>query len=116
VDIPARVDDLGNEDIPGLQVFGTLVLIPQQQTVQTGFDLGLPVSVLQQAPGGQWLYRLTVQKQAGTKAVPLELRLILPPTATILSGPPGLTSEQGSWRYDTTLTEDVVIEISFSVE
>jgi hypothetical protein len=113
--IPARIDDLGNEDIPGVQVFGTLVVIPQRQTLQTGFEFGLPSSVLQTAASNQWTYQLTVQKQAGTKAVPLGLRLFLPPMAKLLDGPPGLTLSQGFWLYNTTLAQDAVIEITFSL-
>ena len=113
--IPARTDDLGSEDIPGVQVFGTLVVIPQRQTLQTGFEFGLPGSVLQQAAPVQWIYRLTVQKQAGMKAVPLTLRLFLPATAKLLHGPPGLVTGQGFWLYNTTLTQDAMIEITFSL-
>jgi hypothetical protein len=114
--IPPRVDDLGNEDLPGIQAFGTLVVIPQRQTVQTGFEFGLPGAVLQTEAKGIWTYRLTIQKQPGIQTVPLTLRLSLPAAAKLLSGPQDLLPGDGFWSYTTTLTEDAVLEITFSVE
>ena len=113
--VPAQTDDLGSEDIPGVHVFGTLVVIPQRQTLQTGFELELPVSILQQSATHEWTYHLTIQKQAGTKPAPLALRLFLPDEAKIIHATQGLTSGQGFWFYNTTLTQDIVIEITFSM-
>ena len=113
--IPAQVDDLHSEDIPGAQVFGTLVLVRQRETVQTGFDFALPAFVLQPVKSGGWTYTLTVQKQPGTLAVPLTLKIRLPQGASLLSsslkpdetGPDGLL-------YNLKLVEDVVLKLAFA--
>ncbi len=114
-EIPAKVDNLGSEDIPGVQVFGTLVLVPQRQTIQTSFEFGLPAAVLRETSAGQWTYRLTIQKQAGVLALPLTLRVNLPPAAKMLTKTAGLVLDQNTWVYSTLLNQDVVIEISFAL-
>ncbi|MDO8753400.1 MAG: DUF4012 domain-containing protein, partial [Anaerolineales bacterium] len=42
VTIPARTDDLGDEDIPSAQVFGMMVLTPTRQSTTTEFEYALP--------------------------------------------------------------------------
>jgi len=111
---PARVDDLGNEDIPGVKVFGTFLVVPEGLTFQTEFQFELPVFVLQQSPDGKWTYRLTVQRQAGTKPLPLSLRLLLPAGATLTNSSNGFSKDQDAWVYNTAVSQDQIFEISFT--
>lgn len=111
-EIPARVDDLGNEDIPGARAFGTLLLVRQRDTVQTGFDFALPSSVLQQdSKTSTWTYHLIVQKQPGTIAVPLSLHIRLPDGAKLISSS---IKPDGDGLYTLKLLQDVVLIIEFS--
>ena len=114
-DIPARTDNLGSEDIPGAQVFGTLVVVHQQESMQTGFDFGLPAFVLHHDPtSGHWTYTLNVQKQPGTLAVPLTLRIRLPQGAKLLaSSLPPDGNAQGALTYQLKLLQDVVLTVEF---
>jgi hypothetical protein len=113
--VPARTDRLGNEDIPGVEVFGTLVVVPMGETLSTDFQLSLPVSVVQKDPQTQvWTYRLTVQKQPGTVAVPLTLRLLLPQGMQVTSASHVLHAEQDKWTLNTDLRTDLEFEIVFS--
>ncbi len=45
VDLPARVDNL-DEGIPGIQSFGTLVLVPVAATLETDFQFQIPARVV----------------------------------------------------------------------
>jgi len=114
-DIPARTDNLGSEDIPGAQVFGTLLVVHQGETLHTGFDFGLPAFVLHQDPAsGHWTYTLTVQKQPGTLAVPLTLHIRLPQGAKLVaSSLPPDGNAQGVLIYQLKLLEDVVLTVEF---
>ena len=113
--IPARTDDLGDENIPGVQVFGTFAVIRQGETLNTGFDFGLPPSVLHQnGENGAWAYTLTIQKQPGTLAVPLTLRIRLPKDASLLSSswPPDLTTDVLEYRFE--LSQDISLTVDFA--
>jgi hypothetical protein len=113
--VPARTDRLGNEDIPGVEVFGTLIVVPMGETLSTDFQLRLPASVVQKDPQTQdWTYRLTVQKQPGTVAVPMTLRLLLPQGMQVTSASHELHADQDKWTLNTDLRTDLEFEIAFS--
>jgi hypothetical protein len=112
--VPTRTDRLGSEDSPGVEVFGTLLVVPMAETLSTDFQLSLPATVVQQDPQtGSWMYRLTVQKQPGTIAVPLILRLVLPPGAEITTSSHTLQREQNTWTLTTNLRTDLDFEMTF---
>jgi len=114
IPLSARTDVLGNEGIPGVDVFGSLVLIPRGKSISTTFTLALPEAVLHQDASGVWTYRLTVQKQAGTQSVPLALRVRLPVGAKFISGSPSLVPVDDVYVYNTDLLRDVIMEIRFA--
>jgi hypothetical protein len=75
------------------------------------FDYQLPARVLERRADGQVCYRLRVQKQPGTEAVPLEVEVALPPGAELVgSQPAGLSPGQ---RVRTDLRTDREVEIVF---
>lgn len=112
--IPARVDDLGSEDIPGAQVFGTLLLVRQGETLHTSFDFALPSFVLHQDPKTKtWTYSLTVQKQPGTLSAPLTLHIRLPNGAKLLAS--SITPDADG-LYQLKLLQDVLLQIEFRVD
>ncbi len=113
-DVPAHVDQIKDEGIPGAQVFGTLVVIPQKKTIDTFFDFSLPASVIQKDPASRiWTYHLTVQKQPGTIAIPLNITLKLPNDAEVINPSAGLQQVEGDWVFATNLRQDVTLEIMF---
>ncbi|MBI5965220.1 MAG: DUF4012 domain-containing protein [Chloroflexi bacterium] len=116
IPVPAQVDLLKDDGITAVQAFGALVVIPQKNTIHTSFVFSLPSSVIQQNSASRvWTYRLTVQKQPGTIAIPLTITLRLPDKAELTNSPAGLQREQDKWVFETGLKKDVVFEIIFRV-
>lgn len=106
--VPAQVDQLGDENIPGTAVYGTLMVVPPGEHLQTRFDLYLPQYVLEQdRQASTWTYRLTVQKQPGTLAVPFSLRLLLPAGMQISVSSHELQLKDGCWILETDLRQDL---------
>lgn len=109
VDILAQVDELGSEDIPGVQVFGTLLLVRQAEALQTSFDFALPPTVLS-AKGDTRIYSLTVQKQPGTVSVPLTVRIRLPEGAKVVNSS---VTPDADGLYQFKLLQDVLLQVEF---
>ena len=104
--VPARTDFLGNENIFGVEVYGTLIVVSPGETLHTDFDLSLPQSVLEQdLQSLNWTYRLKVQKQPGTLAVPLTLRLLLPPGMQAIDSSHVFQKEEETWVLETDLRQ-----------
>lgn len=111
--IPPRTDLL-DENIPGVQAYGTLWVIPPSRIMQTMFDYRIsPNIVTFDARQQSYSYRLLVQKQPGTIAVPLTFRLRLPPDSQIIGATPPLQQEGDWWVLQTDLRQDLEVEISF---
>jgi hypothetical protein len=65
------------------------------------FDYQLPLWVLERDAEGLIHYRLRVQKQPGTEAVPLQLEVILPPDAELVEAmPAGVAAVTTNLRVD----------------
>jgi hypothetical protein len=112
--IPAKTDIL-KENIFGTQTFGTLVVVPIGQTLQTKYTYQLPAMVVSKEPDGiSYKYTLKVQKQPGTLAIPLDLHLVLPPGMTIPLPPPGFELIQGEWVSKSLLKDDLIITLVFT--
>jgi hypothetical protein len=110
----------------GKAVFASFFVLPREQETQTRFVYQLPPTALEPpAPGAtdqSWRYRLLVQKQAGTHAIPLRVTLALPPGASVESaisldgaqdGPAVQQPEPNIVVFDTTLDEDRAFEVNF---
>jgi hypothetical protein len=114
--VPARVDRLEDDGIPGAQAFGTLIVIPQGNTVKTAFDFRLPSNVLQENESSNvWTYRLFIQKQPGIITIPLTITLSLPAGSELINTPAGFQREQDDWIFSTDLKQDILLEIVFHV-
>ncbi|HUH99251.1 MAG TPA: DUF4012 domain-containing protein [Anaerolineales bacterium] len=112
--VPAQVDTL-DEEIAGVQGYGTLLVVPGGQTVETSFRFGLPPRVISSGPDPkQMTYSLKVQKQPGTLAIPLTVRIHLPAGAAILSAPAGSLVQSDNLLIKTDLTQDVELEVVFA--
>ncbi|MBI5296416.1 MAG: DUF4012 domain-containing protein [Chloroflexi bacterium] len=109
---PARVDVLA-EKIEGVQGFGTIQVVPASSSLTTEFQFLLPLSVMQVTEDGQLAYRLKVQKQPGTSAIPITIRIHLPEGAQITKMPPGATVDETGILIQTDLRLDLQIEIIY---
>ncbi|HET9911648.1 MAG TPA: DUF4012 domain-containing protein [Anaerolineales bacterium] len=112
---PARVDIL-DEEIEGVQGFGTMQVVPASNFQVTFFEFLLPTDVIQPGPeNGQWLYRLKVQKQPGTLAVPITIRIRLPGNASVIQAPAGAVVEGTNILLETNLRVDLEIEVLYQI-
>ena len=118
--ILAQVDDLTNhyvmpEIIPGVRVFGTLLVVPGGKTLETRFDFNLPPSMISSNDDGFWTYTLRVQKQPGTKAIPLDITVKLPFDSQFVGANSGGVFDEHSWHFEGALRKDVEITLFFSM-
>lgn len=113
--VPAQVDTL-EEEIAGVQAFGTLVVVPGGQAENTRFQFALPPGVVQQKAGSNsYTYSLKVQKQPGTQAVPITIRIHLPASARVTSLPAGVIQQGSDLLLDTSLRMDVLLSVEFDL-
>ncbi len=107
--------DIGPGEAGTTQVAGFFVLAPQA-THSTTLTYQLPPAALDTTRRGQVIYRLHVQKQAGTAALPFTLSLTYPAAWVVArsSAPPTSAAGQpAQWALD--LRTDLEVEIVFRV-
>jgi hypothetical protein len=113
--VPARVDKL-DETISGIQGYGTFLVVPGAQSLQTGFDFALPATVLSREDNpDRYTYRLKVQKQPGTLANPLTIRVHLPNRSHVESVNMDALVQGDDLLIETDLRRDVYLEVVFNV-
>lgn len=114
-DVPARVDEL-EEKLPGVQGFGTFLVLPGGQSLDTGFQFSLPpATLLRDKVSGAITYRLRVQKQPGTAAIPIDIKISLPDNASLLMIPVEATPRGNELTISSNLRKDVEFEVVFSI-
>lgn len=108
--------DLLDEGELGLQGFGTMLVVPGGQTLNTTMRFALPASriLLKDSATHSFTYDLTVRKQPGTLAIPLTLRIHLPNNAVLTSTSLGETAQGNNLLFQTNLNTDVYVEVIFS--
>lgn len=112
--VPPQVDIL-DEELKGIQVFGTLKVVPGGQSVTTSLQFSLPTSVLAFDPISQQItYHLRVQKQPGTHAIPLVVRIQLPAGAELRLMPNQATVNGNLVTYQGDLRTDRELEVVYS--
>lgn len=113
-DEPAQVVTLPEE--AEKSVWGTLLLVPRGESLETSFNYTLPAGVVQKTESG-WRYHLTVQKQAGTAGNRGLVVVQLPPGSRATQVSPAPTSAEGNrYVFDFTLDVDQQFEINFEPE
>jgi len=106
--------DVLDEEIEGLQAFGTLMVVPGGKSVNTGLQFSLPDSVLDVSPrSDQRTYRLDVRKQPGTRANRLTIRIHLPAGANLISVSPDALVQGRDLLIETNLRTDLRLEVVF---
>lgn len=116
--VPARVDPLDPEfeEIDDVQGFGTLLVVPFKQSLSTSFTFALPARVISSGTGNrEKSYTLKIQKQAGTLAVPITIRIHLPAGAKVEQAIPAASIELNNIFVETDLTTDVIVKVAFSL-
>lgn len=114
--VPARVDRL-DENILGVQVYGTLMAVPVGQTNVTRFGFALPARVVSCEPETkQCTYTLKIKKQPGTGAIPAKVRVYLPGAARVeLLVNLTATIEDSNVMVETSLRDDVIVTVVFAL-
>ena len=108
--------DVLEEEIDGIQAFGTLQVLLGGQSLPVSFDFELPADILKAESGSdQMIYHLKVQKQPGTLAVPITIRVHLPKDALIETTPSGAVVDGDDILYQTDLRKDIEFEVVFSL-
>jgi hypothetical protein len=113
-DVPARVDVL-NEQLRGLQGFGTLLVVPIGQSLQTSFQFRLPIGIVAKILGSNnYVYQLKIQKQPGIVSAPVTFRLHLPNGAKVISAlPPPAVQDGSNLLFQSDLMEDLHVQVQF---
>jgi len=115
VAVPARVDVL-EEKIEGVQGFGTLLVVPGGDSLETSFHFQLPSQVIGTGEGSKTkVYHLRVQKQAGTLPQALTIRVHLPTGAKLLLSSLEATMEEDGLVFFIDFQGDAEIEITYQV-
>ena len=97
----------------GKNMFGAFFVVPPGEAQEKDFLYELPSGVLERQ-GSISTYRLLVQKQPGTRAIPLRVTVDLPPGSEVLSARPAASSVGGGKvEFQTDLRVDRQFEISF---
>ncbi len=102
----------------GKTVFASFFVLPRGEETETRFVYQLPDLTLERCGGEDkgelWCYRLWVQKQAGTEAVPLRVGLTLPPGALVETlDPTGRRPEPNQVVWEADLKQDRAFEVRF---
>jgi hypothetical protein len=101
------------EGAAGTSELSTFQVIPFGQQRDVVLQYRLPQAVLTHDAQG-WHYRLRVQKQAGTAALPFNIDVRLPARATLVDAQPQPAARAGgSLHFAGRLAGDQVIEITF---
>jgi len=115
VGVPARVDTL-DEGIPGVQSYGTLLMIPTGASLETDFQFALPSKIVQESADNKTqIYILHVQKQPGTLAIPISICVRLPAGADLVKATTGGIFDAGQWCLSEDLTIDIHVTLAFTV-
>jgi hypothetical protein len=97
----------------GKNVFAAFFVVAPGERRDMVFQYQLPPETLERE-GSTTVYRLVVQKQPGTVAVPLRLAVTLPSDAEVLSTSPAASSLiDGQAVLETNLLVDREFEVAF---
>jgi hypothetical protein len=97
----------------GTTALGTYLVVPTGHTRWSRFHYQLPHHVITKVSDG-WRYQLVLQKQPGMPAVPVKIRMLLPPGAVVVDGPPDITvGDSGEIEFTTTLLQRHTLTLTF---
>lgn len=112
-DMEGRVDVL-DEELQGLQVFGTFMVVPAGESLVTTFSFALPTGVLEMQPNSKHaVYRLMIKKQPGTLAIPVTVQIRIPSEWVVRAAPSNVVADDGSITFQSQLRTDVNIRVEY---
>jgi hypothetical protein len=95
----------------GKTVFGTFLIVPRGQHVDSRLSYTLPVSVMQ-ARGDQLRYHLVWQKQPGATAWPVGVTVVFPKGMSLLEAQPRLSSttiNSATFQFDLDTDHEITV-------
>lgn len=102
------------DDPSGWTMFGQFFVVEYGKQLLARFEYDLPVVVTDAA--GQKRYALLLQKQSGTDAMPVKVKLTLPARARLVSASPSPTVQSGAvLEFDLRLDVDRQIEVVYAL-
>lgn len=113
IEVPAQVDIL-DENIQKVNGFGTYLVVPGGEKMETSFQFLLPSSVIINTANSLHEYHLRIEKQPGTSEIPIQIIIHLPPgvesvESNLITG----KFADGSWTISTTLNQDIDMNLRF---
>ena len=111
--IPARIDSI-DEGIPNVNGYGTMLVIPEGQTLDTSYKFTLPISVVSFDQGTNTrTYNLKIQKQPGVITAQTTIRIHLPGNVQVVNVSPHAQVDGQNILIVTDLRTDVNITVTF---
>ncbi len=108
---PAQIDALQIGPYSG---FGTMLVVPVQDSRELWFEYNLPPDIVQKSESSQH-YHLIIQKQPGAPPARLQIEIQLPDNAAILSAAPANFVVYGSrLMLEQTFDRDLTIDIHYN--
>ncbi|MBK9713244.1 MAG: DUF4012 domain-containing protein [Kouleothrix sp.] len=102
-----------SEGDAGTSAIATFLVVPHGESRETSFEYKLPAAVLARGERG-WRYRLKIQKQAGTDAIPFTINLRLPPGAALVAADPAPDQRDGDMlSFSGALEADSMLDVTF---
>ena len=112
--IPARIDSI-DEGIPDINGYGTMMVVPEGQTLDTSFKFSLPANVIRfDSASGTGTYSLKIQKQPGVISTPTLIRIHLPTNVHVVEVNPKAQLEGQNILIQDDLRNDLTIVVTFS--
>lgn len=106
-----------DDDIQGLDTFGTMMVVPGSDSILSEFEFGLPDNILQISPATDEVrYSIKVDKQPGTVAIPLTLRIHLPNGSELVMSPPGAIVDGNNLLLETDLRLDLDLQVVYRLK
>ena len=100
----------------GKTVFGTFLIVPRGQRVDSRLSYTLPASIVQ-TQGDQLRYHLVWQKQPGAAAWPVRVTVVFPAGAALLEAQPQpVTTTANSATFQFDLDTDREVHVTFKLK
>ncbi|MBW4437663.1 MAG: DUF4012 domain-containing protein [Pleurocapsa minor GSE-CHR-MK-17-07R] len=105
----ARLDAWEEAGHPGL---GTLLVLPPDETRTVSFEVELPGGLVREE-NGEYVYTLTLQRQAGAPDATVTVNLTLPPGTALTSANVPVEQDGDSVRMAVSLAQDAFLEVRY---
>jgi hypothetical protein len=103
------------DDLADVLQFGVLLVVPMGTAQEASLYYRLPEQVVAREDD-RWHYSLAIQKQPGREPIPLQVRLRLPPNATLFeSSPVPVSQTDQTLVLDMVLVHDQTVSVTFGL-